>query len=52
MYVDENGENRDFSSSTNFLSEFKSLFNTYYKVHNRYNAAVGFKILDVLNEFI
>ena len=36
----------------NFLSKFRSLFNSYYKVHNNYNVVVGYKIVDVLNELI
>ena len=51
-YIDDKGEERVLANSFNFLAEFRSLFNAYYKVHCIYNNTVGDKILDVLTEFL
>ena len=39
-------------NTINFIGKLRSLFNSYYKIHNSYNVFVGYKIVDVLTEFI
>ena len=41
-----------YGRQLNFLGKLRSLFNTYYKIHSKYNITIGFKIVDVLAEFV
>ena len=51
-YVDEKGETKLLANSFDFLSEFRSLFNNFFKMHSKYNITIGVKLIDVLKEFI
>ena len=51
-YADENGEIKRLAASFDFLSEFRSLFNSFFKIHSQYSLTVGIKLIDVLTEYI
>ena len=51
-YIDRRGVLRKLPESYNFLSGFRSLFNTYYHIYNSNNLNLGNKLLSVLIELV
>ena len=52
VYTDEKGETRRLANSFNFLSEFRSFFNSFFRLHSRFSSTIGIKLIDVLTEYI